>query len=177
MTQEVKSGDTIKVDYTGKFENGDVFDTSEGKTPLKFTVGAGMLIKGFDQAVMGMQVGDKKTITVQPEEGYGIRNEEAFVDIPRANIPEDIPLTEGLAITLSDPDGRPIPAMVAEITDDNVKMDLNHALAGKVLEFDIKVVETGLEPDPPGCGCGSDPSGCDSSGCESSGCGSSGCDC
>ena len=169
MTEAVKSGDTIKVEYTGRFEDGEVFDTSEGREPLKFTVGTGMLIKGFDDAVTGMNVGDEKTVTIQPEDGYGERNEKAVVDIPRKEIPDEIPLSEGLQLTLSDPSGRPIPAMVAEITDENVKMDMNHALAGKVLEFDIKVVETGLEPDPAGCGCGS--TGCDTDGCDPSGCG------
>ena len=84
MTEAIKSGDTIAVDYTGKLENGDVFDTSEGKTPLTFTVGAGMLIKGFDDAVMGMKKGESKTVTIPPEEGYGPRHEDAIVEIPRA---------------------------------------------------------------------------------------------
>jgi peptidylprolyl isomerase len=168
MTEAIKSGDTIKVEYTGRFDDGEVFDTSEGKEPLKFIVGSGMLTKGFDDAVTGMNVGEEKTVTIQPEEAYGVRNEEAIIDIPRARISDDIPLIEGLQLTLSDPNGRPVPAIVVEITDETVKMDVNHALAGKILEFDIKVVETGLEPDPQG-GCGSD--GCDSDGCDPSGCG------
>ncbi len=176
MTEAIKSGDTIRVEYTGRFDDGEVFDTSEGREPLKFTVGSGMLIKGFDTAVTGMKVGEEQTVTIQPEDGYGVRNDEAVVDIPKASIPEDIPLTLGLQLTLSDPNGRPMPATVMEITDDNVKMDINHMLAGKVLEFDIKVVETGLEPDPQqGCGCGCDSSGCDSSGCDTSEGGCEGC--
>ncbi len=169
MTNAVKSGDTISVDYTGKLQSGKVFDSSEGKTPLKFTVGSGMLIKGFDQAVIGMKTGEKKTVVIEPEDGYGLRNEEHYVDIPRSQFPEEVPLAEGLQLELQDPQGRPVPAIVAEIGEESVKMDVNHFLAGKTLEFDITIVETGLEPDSHGCG-----SGC---GCDS-GCGSdSGCGC
>ncbi len=162
MSEAIKSGDTIAVDYTGKLENGEVFDTSEGKSPLTFTVGAGMLIKGFDEAVLGMNVGESKTVTIPPEMGYGPRNEDAMVDIPRSQFPDEIPLTEGLELQLQDPQGRPVPARVAEITDDNVKMDVNHFLAGKTLVFDIKIVQTGLEPvnQDCGCGCGTDASDC-----------------
>ena len=80
MTEAIKNGDTISVNYTGKFETGEVFDTSEGRSPLKFTVGKGMLIKGFDNAVIDMNVGDKKTVTIPPAEGYGERNEDMIVD-------------------------------------------------------------------------------------------------
>lgn len=174
MTGLVKSGDTISVDYTGKLQSGTVFDTSEGQAPLKFTVGSGMLIKGFDQAVIGMKVGEKKTVTIEPEEGYGLRNEELFVDIPKLHFPEEIPMDVGLQLELQDPEGRPVPAVIAEIGEESVKMDINHFLAGKTLEFDICIVETGLEPDSHGCGsgCGSG-CGCDSgSGCGcASGCG------
>lgn len=168
MTEPIKSGDTIAVDYTGKIENGDVFDTSEGKTPLTFTVGSGMLIKGFDTAVTGMKKGESKTVTIPPEEGYGPRHEDAFVEIPRDQIPEEIPLDKGLVLQLQDPQGQPVPAQVAEITDETVKMDLNHFLAGKTLVFDITIAETGLEAPPAhdcGCGCGTDAKDC-GTGCE-----------
>jgi len=166
MTETIKAGDTISVDYTGKKEDGTVFDTSEGKTPLKFTVGAGMLIQGFDNAVLGMKSGESKTVEVPPEKGYGPRHEDAIVNIPREHIPEDIPLTEGIVLQLQDPQGKPVPATVAEITDEAVKMDVNHMLAGETLTFDITVRETGLEPDAHDCGdggCGSGENGC--SGC------------
>jgi len=78
MTNAIQSGDTISVDYTGKFQNGKIFDTSEGQAPLKFTVGAGMLIKGFDRAVIGMKQGETKTVVIEPEDGYGIRDEELY---------------------------------------------------------------------------------------------------
>lgn len=169
MTEAIKSGDTIAVDYTGKLEDGEVFDTSEGKSPLTFTVGSGQLIKGFDQAVIGMKKGESKTVTISPEEGYGPRNEDAVVEIPREHIPEEIPLTEGLQLQLQDPNGMPVPARVAEITDETVKMDINHFLAGKTLEFDITIAQTGLIPvdSSCGCGCGTDAEDC-GSGCEGS---------
>lgn len=174
MTDTIKAGDTISVHYTGKLQSGNVFDSSEGREPLKFTVGSGMLIKGFDQAVMGMKPGEKTSVVIEPEQGYGERNEEMYVEIPRTAIPEDLPLSEGVQVQLQDPNGQPMPATVAEIGEEMVKMDLNHFLAGKTLEFDIEIVETGLEPDAHacghgGCGCDSEP---DKGGC---GCGSDGC--
>ena len=160
MTELIKAGDTIAVDYTGKLENGEEFDSSIGKTPLKFTVGAGMLIKGFDEAVIGMGVGESKTVTIPPEKGYGPRNEEAFVEIKKDLIPEEVPLAVGLILELQGPEGQPVPASVAEIGDEIVKMDINHGLAGKTLVFDITVREMGLEPEPHQCGCGSHSHGC-----------------
>jgi peptidylprolyl isomerase len=164
MTETIQSGDTIAVDYTGKLENGEVFDSSEGREPLTFTVGAGMLIKGFDQAVLGMEKGESKTVTIAPEDGYGARSEEAFVDIPRKHIPEDIPLEKGLELQLQDPNGQPVPARVAEITEESVSMDVNHFLAGETLVFDITIADTGLTPPVQdcGCGCGTDVQDCGS---------------
>ncbi len=173
MSEPIKAGDTISVDYTGKLENGEVFDTSKGKTPLKFTVGSGMLIRGFDQAVIGMNPGESTRVTIPPEKGYGRRNEDLFVDVPRDRFPDEIPLEKGIQLELQDSKGRPVQAFVSEITDESVRMDINHFLAGKTLEFDITIVETGLEPDPArhrgsgccrGTGCG-DGSPCDSDGC------------
>ena len=178
MTDTIKAGDTISVDYTGKKDDGTVFDSSEGKAPLKFTVGGGMLIKGFDDAVIGMKKGESKTVVIPPEEGYGPRNENAFVEIARANIPDEIPLEKGLTLQLQGPDGRPVPAVVHEITDENVKMDVNHFLAGETLTFDITIRETGLLADS--CACGGAGANCSSdcsSGCGSDGCGSDGCGC
>jgi peptidylprolyl isomerase len=157
MADEIKRGDTISVNYTGTFESGEVFDSSEGNSPLKFTVGAGQLIKGFDDAVVGMKRGDKKKVTIAPENAYGERRDDHVVDFPAANIPEDMEMTAGTVVQLSDESGRAFPAVVTEVTDDVVKMDVNHPLAGKTLIFDIEIAETGLESDIPGCGgsCGS----------------------
>jgi peptidylprolyl isomerase len=146
MTEAVKAGDTISVNYTGKFEDGEIFDTSEGREPLTFTVGTGQLIKGFDDAVVGMKTGDMKSITITPEDGYGEYQEELVIDMPRTNIPEDMELAIGLPVNLVDQSGNPIPAIVTEILDDVIKMDVNHPLAGKTLVFDIEIVQTGLTP-------------------------------
>lgn len=179
MTVEINAGDTISVDYTGRLEDGKVFDSSEGREPLIFTVGSGMLIKGFEKAAIGMKHGESKTVTIPPEEGYGLRNEEAFVDLARQHIPEDIPLAVGLVLELQDPEGRPVPATVAEIGDKFVKMDINHFLAGKTLTFDLTIRETGLEPEIHSCGCGSHSHDCgpDKHDCGSESKGSCGCQC
>jgi len=157
MEDEIKHGDTISVNYTGTLESGEVFDSSEGNPPLKFTVGAGQLIKGFDDTVVGMKKGDKKNVTIAPENAYGERRDDHVVDFPRANIPEDMEMKVGTVVQLSDESGRAFPAVVTEINDDAVKMDVNHPLAGKTLIFDVEIAETGLESDIPGCGgnCGS----------------------
>ncbi len=157
MEDEIKHGDTISVNYTGTLESGEVFDSSEGNPPLKFTVGAGQLIKGFDDTVVGMKKGDKKNVTIAPENAYGERRDDHVVDFPRANIPEDMEMKVGTVVQLSDESGRAFPAVVTEINNDAVKMDVNHPLAGKTLIFDVEIAETGLESDIPGCGgnCGS----------------------
>jgi len=114
---------------------------------------------GFDSAVVDMVPGEKKTVTVPPEEGYGERREDHVVDFPKANIPQDMNLEVGMIVQMSDQSGRPIPVIVTEILDNVVRMDVNHPLAGKTLAFDIEIVETGLEPDCQTCsggcnGCG-----------------------
>ncbi len=161
MTKAVTVGDTISVHYTGRFENGEVFDSSEDRSPLKFTVGAGQLVKGFDDAVVGMMPGEKKTVNVSPEEGYGEHNPDYVIDFPKANIPPEMKLEVGMQLQMSDQAGQPVPVFVAEILDNLVKLDANHPLAGKTLVFDVHIVETGLEAD-----CGNNCS------CGCSGCGS-----
>nr|WP_321401616.1 peptidylprolyl isomerase [uncultured Desulfobacter sp.] len=168
MSEAIKSGDTIAVDYTGKLESGDVFDSSEGREPLTFTVDTGMLIKGFDQAVIGMKKGESKTVTIPPEMGYGPRDENAMVDIPRAQFPPEMDLKEGLQLQLQNPAGQPVPARVAKVGETNVTMDVNHFLAGKTLVFDITIAETGLEP--PASSCGTKKGGCDSGCCGNCSC-------
>jgi peptidylprolyl isomerase len=148
MKKAIQSGDTISVHYTGKIENGEVFDSSSGRRPLTFTVGCGQIIRGFDEAVVGMTMGEKKTVTISPEMAYGPRQVELIVDIPKNTVPEDMELEKGMMIELIDPQGNRIPAEVFEILDEMVKMDLNHFLAGKTLVFDIEIVEAGPSKDP-----------------------------
>ncbi len=136
----VKKGDKIKVEYTGTFEDGTVFDSSERHgQPLEFEAGAGMVVPGFDNAVIGMEKGEEKEVTIQPEDAYGQPNEEFVRDIPKDKMPEGV--EKGMVLGMKLPNGHQMPAKVLEVTDEHVKVDLNHPLAGKVLKFKIKVVE------------------------------------
>lgn len=141
--QQAKQGDVVRVHYTGKLTNGETFDSSTGRDPLEFTVGAGQMIRGFDAAIPGMSVGDKKTITLSPEEGYGPRNDEAVIPFPKDQVPSDMELTPGMELTLRNQMGQPVPVVVLEITDTVVMMDANHFLAGKELVFDLELVSIG----------------------------------
>jgi peptidylprolyl isomerase len=140
MTQ-VKNGDLVKVHYTGKLVNGEQFDSSVGREPLEFTVGAGQMIKGFDDAMPGMAIGEKKTITIAPEDGYGHRSEEAIIEFPKENVPADMVLEPGMPLTLSNQQGQPVPVIVVDVKDDIIILDANHFLAGQDLIFDIELVE------------------------------------
>ena len=137
---QAKNGDTVKVHYTGKLTTGDQFDSSAGREPLEFTVGAGQMIKGFDLAIPGMKVGDKKTINIPAAEAYGERSDDALIEFPKENIPADMKLEPGMQLTLSNQHGQPVPVIVIEIKDDVVVLDANHFLAGKELVFDIELV-------------------------------------
>lgn len=138
---KAKKGDQVKVHYTGKLTSGEQFDSSTGRSPLAFTVGAGQMIKGFDEAIPGMAVGDKKTINISPEDAYGPKNESAIIEFPKANIPADIKLEPGMKLQLQNAEGHPVPVVVHEIKDDVVILDANHELAGKELVFDIELME------------------------------------
>lgn len=137
----VKEGDKIKVHYTGSLEDGTVFDSSEGKEPIEFEAGKGMVIKGFDSAVIGMEKGDEKEVTIKPDEAYGTSNDQLFQKVPKDQFPKDQEIKPGMMMLLKAPDGRQIPAKVASIDGEEVTIDLNHPLAGKTLKFKIKVEE------------------------------------
>ena len=136
----VKKGDKIKVEYTGSFESGEVFDASEkhGK-PLEFEAGAGMVVPGFDAGVIGMDVGEEKTITLKPEEAYGMPNEQAIQKVPKDKFPAEA--KEGMMIGVPLPNGQQMPAKITKIDDNEVTIDMNHPMAGKTLVFKIKIVE------------------------------------
>ncbi|MFZ1528083.1 MAG: peptidylprolyl isomerase [Ferruginibacter sp.] len=142
MTQ-VKNGDLVKVHYTGKLTSGEQFDSSAGREPLEFTVGAGQMIKGFDAALPGMVVGDKKTVTIVAADAYGEKSEEAIIEFPKENVPDDMKLEPGMQLTLSNQHGQPLPVTVAEIREEVIILDANHFLAGKDLIFDIELMEIG----------------------------------
>ena len=139
--KQVKEGDVVKVHYTGKLTNGKQFDSSEGREPLEFTVGAGQMIRGFDAALPGMNVGDKKTINIKAEEGYGERSEEAIIEFPLENVPPDMKLEPGMQLTLSNQAGQPVPVVVKEVKEEIILLDANHFLAGEELIFDIELVD------------------------------------
>ena len=139
--QQVKEGDVVKVHYTGKLVNGEQFDSSIGREPLEFTVGAGQMIKGFDDAMPGMNLGEKKTINIAPEEAYGPRSEEAIIEFPKENVPADMKLEAGMPLTLSNQQGQPVPVIVVEVKEDVIVLDANHFLAGQEFVFDIELVD------------------------------------
>ena len=137
----VKSGDTVKVHYTGTFDNGEVFDTSEGAEPLVFTIGAGQVIPGFDAALLGMQLGETKKIVIPPDEAYGPREEELVQTISRSQFQlGDTQPEVGMAIEMHTPQGG-IPLVITEMTDTTVTLDANHPLAGEELHFALTLVE------------------------------------
>lgn len=138
---KAKKGDNVKVHYKGTLTSGEQFDSSEGREPLAFTVGAGQMIKGFDDAIHGMSVGEKKTINISPENAYGEKNSDAIIEFPKANIPPDLKLEKGMKLQLQNQQGQPIPVTVTDIKDDVVVLDANHELAGKELIFDIELVD------------------------------------
>ena len=139
--QQVKEGDLVRVHYTGKLTNGEEFDSSIGREPLEFTVGAGQMIKGFDDAMPGMTVGEKKTMNIPPEHAYGEKNEQAIIEFPKANVPPGMELELGMQLQLKDQEGHPLPVTVTHIKDEFIVLDANHKLAGEELVFDIELME------------------------------------
>jgi len=140
MTQ-VKTGDTVRIHYTGTLTNGEPFDSSEGREPLEFTVGSGQIIPGLDKAMPGMQVGDKKTVEIPSDEAYGPVNPDATQAVPRDQVPPEIPLEVGLQLQMQAPSGQAVPVVVTEVTETEVTLDANHPLAGKDLVFAVELVE------------------------------------
>jgi len=138
----IKKGDKVKVDYTGTLEDGKVFDTSkhEGhEHPLEFTVGENQVIKGFDEAVIGMNKGDKKTINLQPKDAYGLPNEQLIQQVPSEQLPPEA--KEGSVLGMKLPEGQTIPVKIVKISDGKATVDFNHPLAGKTLKFDIEIID------------------------------------
>ncbi|ACU63888.1 FKBP-type peptidyl-prolyl cis-trans isomerase [Chitinophaga pinensis] len=139
--QAVKNGDTVRVHYHGRLTNGTTFDSSEGRDPLEFKVGAGMVIKGFDNGVVDMTIGEKRTLNIPVEEAYGPKNDELIMEFPKENIPSDLNPQVGMDLQMSNPQGQVFPVKVAAIGDTSITLDANHPLAGEALIFDIELVE------------------------------------
>tara|TARA_R110000868_G_scaffold161551_3_gene392095 strand:+ start:11284 stop:11712 length:429 start_codon:yes stop_codon:yes gene_type:complete len=136
----VANGNTVQIHYTGTLSDGDVFDSSEGRSPLEFTVGSGQVIPGFDTGVMGMNVGEKKTFTIPCAEAYGVSDPRMVQDVPRSEMPADMQIEVGMRLSASGPDGRELQLVVVDVSDDVVRLDANHPLAGEDLTFAIEVV-------------------------------------
>lgn len=137
----IKKGDKVKVEYTGTLEDGKVFDSSVGKAPLEFTAGAGQLIKGFDNAVIGMKKGDEKEVKIPANEAYGEVNQQLIRKIPREALPKDREPKVNMILVITAGEGQQIPARISAVDEKDVTLDLNHPLAGKALIFKIKIVE------------------------------------
>ena len=138
----VKEGDKVQVNYTGRLADGTVFDSSTGRSPLEFTVGSGQVIEGFDKAVVGMKVGEKKTVTIPAAEAYGLHIDSQVIEVPRDRIKVDGELTVGQMLTSVGPDGQQYQFTVLAISDNGtVTLDANHPLAGKDLTFEIELLK------------------------------------
>jgi FKBP-type peptidyl-prolyl cis-trans isomerase 2 len=135
----ITKGNTVDVHYTGKLTTGEVFDSSEGKEPLKFQVGSGQIIPGFEEGLMGKKVGDKITVNIQPENAYGQVREDLFVKVPLDKMPGEVQV--GQSLQAVGDDNRPVQVIIKEVNEDHVVIDGNHPLAGKELVFDIEVVD------------------------------------
>lgn len=141
MPEQAKKGDTVQVHYTGRLETGEVFDTSEGGEPLEFEIGAGNIIKGFDEGVVGMNVGDEKQIDIETGDAYGERVEALVQQISREGINLGAEPEVGMQLMMQLPDDNQIPVTVTEVTPDAITLDANHPLAGQKLIFNVKRVK------------------------------------
>jgi peptidylprolyl isomerase len=137
----VQSGDTIKIHYNGRLTDGTTFDSSAGRSPLEFTVGSGSVIKGFDDGVQGMQVGEKKTIEIPFLEAYGPEDPSMIIEFPVDRLPEDLKPEIGMQLNMNNAEGQQFPVVITGLTDENIILNANHPLAGKDLIFDLELVE------------------------------------
>jgi len=138
-----KAGDTVQFHYTGTLADGNVFDSSQGREPLSFTLGSGQIIAGLDAAIAGMAVGEQKTVTIPADQAYGAHDPQNVQTIPRDQIPADIPVEPGTQLQMQTPDGRAMPVMVAASDAETVTIDANHPLAGRDLTFAVEITALG----------------------------------
>ena len=138
---QAKSGDTVKIHYTGTLDDGTEFDSSAGREPLEFSLGSGQVIAGFDNAVDGMAVGESKTVTIPPAEAYGDRHDKLIQQVPSSSLPDDMKPEVGMQLQSESPDGQVMNLVVAEVTKESITVDANHPLAGFSLTFAIELIE------------------------------------
>lgn len=139
--QQVKSGDKVRVHYHGKLTDGSTFDSSEGRDPLEFEVGSGSVIVGFDIGVTGMQVGEKKTVSIPVEDAYGPKQDDMIMEFSRDRFPEDMVPEIGMQLNMSNGAGQNFPVVIREVEETTVLLDANHPLAGEELVFDLELIE------------------------------------
>ena len=140
---QAKTGDTVKIHYTGTLDDGTEFDSSAGREPLEFQLGGGQVIPGFDIAVEGMTIGDNKSVRIEPDDAYGQRHEQLVQDIPRRALPDDVAPDVGMTLQSQSPDGQTMLLTITEVAAENITVDANHPLAGMALSFDIELVAIG----------------------------------
>ncbi len=186
--EAIKTGDVVALQYTGTLSDGSVFDTSEGRAPLQFEVGAGEVIPGFEKAVVGMKQDDERTFTIKSEEAYGPIRAELTQEVPKDKLPKEMKPELGMQLLLQGPQGERVPVTIAKVNENTVTIDMNHPLAGKDLTFKIKIVGVNDEElmkanesmsggccGGGGCGSGEKASSSGEGGCGSGGCGSGSC--
>jgi peptidylprolyl isomerase len=139
--RQAEKGDTVKVHYTGILEDGTVFDTSRNREAFELTLGSGKVIRGFEDALVGMSVGETKELKIEPVDAYGPRREDLVIQVEKAEFPPNIDPREGMALNLKGPEEQVIPAVVTEVSEDSVTIDANHPLAGKDLTFHIELAD------------------------------------
>ena len=161
----VENGAYVRVAYTGSLQNGEIFDTSRGREPMEVHMGAGKMIPGFEKALLGMTLSEKKTFTLDADQAYGARDDNLHRDFPRSDVPDQLDPEVGQVLALMSPQGQQFPAKIVHVDDEKITFDLNHPLAGEALTFEVQVVGISATPTrtPEGCGCGC--SGDCSSGC------------
>lgn len=138
---QAKSGDTVRIHYTGTLHDGTEFDSSTGRDPLEFALGSGQVIPGFDAAVTGMAVGEQKTVTIEPDDAYGQRHEQLLQQVPKNTLPDTIEPAVGIQLQSQSPDGRVMNLVVVEVEEESITLDANHPLSGQALTFAIELVE------------------------------------
>ena len=137
----IENGTKVKIHYTGTLDDGTQFDSSAGRDPLEFEIGANMVIPGFENGVKEMEVGEKKTIKIPPEEAYGEKIDGMIMQFSRSDLPEGITPELGMMLQLQGPQGQAIPAKIVKLTDDEITLDANHPLAGETLHFELELIE------------------------------------
>jgi peptidylprolyl isomerase len=137
---EARKGDQVRIHYTGRLDDGSVFDSSVGREPLEFRIGSGMVIPGFDRAVTGLQVGESRTAVIPPEDAYGAVRDELRIQVDRGQLPPEVAPTVGLELQMTTGGGQVVPVRIDVVTDTHVTLDANHPLAGKQLTFEVELV-------------------------------------